>query len=463
MRREYEKIQDEIEKSKLRIKHNLEQAPKEKIIDFLMKEIDNGNFRDKLDRYISDDYDYGDAKTYKETVKDIYYGNMRKGFIDWYAGGDLVDELNDYFDSEIEDLLKHNKNDLAFEMVYQTMYMLEKVEMDGSNGEHSMISSLCEETLKDILDNSTLEEKSKYFNRLEKFSKIEQNVGMTEDFFIDVLRYFNEDKFVPKKIEFFKKRIDEEAKNGFEYSLKIAIKELYIIYKENNLEKELIDLLDKWKKFEEIRIIYARYLYEKDEVDAALELLYEGENLIEDTFKRRKITKEIKEIYKKTGNDEALYNKIIEEQEKTNIVVYEDYIFVKDHKSEKWDTLKNRFIESLPKDEKYIKILYEENRIEDLLEQPTYLVKNVNYVWNFLKEKYPDLYLERYEESILQYMERANTRRMYNDNARELGNLAEISGGEIRAREIVNKLIEKYPRKTAMAEELNKALKRYFK
>lgn len=72
MRREYEKIQDEIEKSKLRIKHNLEQAPKEKIIDFLMKEIDNGNFRDKLDRYISDDYDYGDAKTYKETVKDIY-------------------------------------------------------------------------------------------------------------------------------------------------------------------------------------------------------------------------------------------------------------------------------------------------------------------------------------------------------------------------------------------------------
>ncbi|QZO76387.1 hypothetical protein HIF96_08910 [Helcococcus kunzii] len=60
-------------------------------------------------------------------------------------------------------------------------------------------------------------------------------------------------------------------------------------------------------------------------------------------------------------------------------------------------------------------------------------------------------------------MERANTRRMYNDNARELGNLAEISGGEIRAREIVNKLIEKYPRKTAMAEELNKALKRYFK
>lgn len=115
-----------------------------------------------------------------------------------------------------------------------------KVEMDGSNGEHSMISFLCEETLKDILDNSTLEEKTIYFNRLEKLSKIEQNVGMTEDFFIDVLRYFNEDKFVPKKIEFFKKRIDEEAKNGFEYSLKIAIKELYIIYKENNLEKELI-------------------------------------------------------------------------------------------------------------------------------------------------------------------------------------------------------------------------------
>lgn len=70
---------------------------------------------------------------------------------------------------------------------------------------------------------------------------------------------------------------------------------------------------------------------------------------------------------------------------------------------------------------------------------------------------YPQPFIERYLEYALRDMEHAYDRRSYQRVAKNLSHAGEFEGGWDRAQEVASAIREKYPRKTALAEELRYA------
>lgn len=322
---------------------------------------------------------------------------------------------------------------------------------------------LCEEYLQKIIDNSSLKEQIQYFTRMEKLSRKDVNVGIVDGFFIRIAKHFKGEKLNSKKIRHFQERIKEEEDEEFRYDLVVNVFELYKIYKETKAEDEMFALLETWKNERDIRILYAKTLFERNETNAALDMLYEGESSTENTHAISLFTKEIKDIYKKTGDEEALYKKIVDDQKKYNHVLYDDFIFVKEFKPDEWEQHKNSFIDSLIKDKNYAKVFFEENRIDDLLKLDAETVKAAGEVWDFLKNNYAEVYLKRYEDYILSSFKTSSARYLYRSSARNFKKLIDIPGGKARAEEIAKRLKNQYPNRTAMADEIDKAMKRYFK
>lgn len=73
---------------------------------------------------------------------------------------------------------------------------------------------------------------------------------------------------------------------------------------------------------------------------------------------------------------------------------------------------------------------------------------------DILSEKYPEPYVDRYIKGAMSLMNRANDRRAYRGVAAELAHAAGLVGGQDRAQEAAWEIRTKYPRRSALLDEL---------
>jgi len=130
------------------------------------------------------------------------------------------------------------------------------------------------------------------------------------------------------------------------------------------------------------------------------------------------------------------------------------------YESSEWTGIYRGIIQTLEENQKterplYAEILIEEGEKEKLLEFVKKNVSRVKLYYRYLIPEYSDVVFKMFCQYIEYCAERADSRNGYRDVCAIIRDLKK-AGGRTQANEIKEKLLKKYPRKTAFKDELSK-------
>lgn len=445
----------------------IENLERNKLNKFLSEALNsNESLRKKFLLNFDKNFTFPSSSYYKEAIDAIVKENSNYGFIDYMQGMNLVDEISYFLNDSMDDLFLKEEFDLAFEIIYHLIYTVANIEMDGSNGEHAELLAMASFYLEKIVHSSS--ESIKYFDRIKYLVENKDSLGILDDFFDEILYFFDSKEKSSYKINYYKEIYEKFLKNFDEndihikYRMEKSIINLASLYLENNMKDELLDLYNQWSTIKEIRILMAKYYLSKKETDLAIKILIEGEKNTENKFYKIEFSNLIKDIYRISGDNSSLYNKIIEDLYEYKYASLDEYSFIKENSNELiWYKIKDKLLDALDNDSQYTQLLFDEKEFDRLLEIDFNILKYNKPVWKYMKKNYPKIYIEKYENYIYYNFELASNRKQYKKYTRYLKELCCIDGGKEKAKEIIYNLINKYPRRSAMIEELNKVKEKF--
>lgn len=446
---------------KIDIKYVLDNISKEELINIIIELTQkNKTLKNSIIFKYSDCDDEDELKKCKNLINSIvkkYAG--RQHFIEYNQTYLFTEEIREILNKAVD----YNNKLLAIEMV--VLVLEEAIEAfqyaDDSDGEIGQLvaDAICyiEDIGYDTKDNNT---KNKIFKKLLKLGE-NKMFDEWDDYRIDILNictifaYTKENKNMLKsKIEDL---IDTSSDNYYDKYKNEKLLELqyYLIVddgSEEDVEKFIEDNIE-YTVFREISI--GRYLDKKD-YDKVIELTIEGEE--KDRQYRGLVArwKRIRySVYKELG--------LSDKQEKLAKELFIDGDF-EYYKELKELSKSDDFYEELKKEIKvdtpyqshiFIKLIEEENDLEEMIELIRQDISSVEYYAPKLMDNYKDEVIDIYEEYIKYRAQSSSNRSNYKEVCRKIKEYKKLAGKEKQS-EIIGYLNSLYKRKPAFIDELSK-------
>ena len=156
----------------------LKQIPREELENFLLKSImQNLSVKSSFEINFSQYFSLKTKKELKKALRNALNMVADRGYISEELGGEFMTTVYECY-HKIEDCVKINNIEEAIMIVEATLEVIGEFVIDGSYGEHEDIQNLLKESMENILENCSKEEKKNLLTWLNNYIK-------TEDEFID--------------------------------------------------------------------------------------------------------------------------------------------------------------------------------------------------------------------------------------------------------------------------------------
>lgn len=416
------------------------------------------NLLNKFLLSITKDFNFNYYKNLIESIINKYTGY--DGYINYYKANDFFYEIDGIFHNDIQKLIKNNQYKNAFDLSF---YIFERVcneDIDDSDGGLSIFAHKVREIIEEILYSTPKHDY--YFEYL--YSEIKK---YKNDFFEDCIEEFLfslfGDDFLKEKIALCEEKIEYYCNCEEDYSKYILEHwlELRISLFENvKSETEQIDIFcSKYWKYYPVRRFYIDKCKEnenyKDAIKALKESLLFDSNLFGLVCSHKE---ELKNLYKLTGDFES-YKNILEE------IVFSDggnnlsafCELKKLYTTDEWITVRDLFFEKVPT--RGIDILYNHEKMYNKLLACVLNCRGLGLFYKYKEQLFPlfpKQLLNKYITELNNYAAIANSRNQYKDLAQMLLQLKDLPDGKDEMTNILSEWRDKYKRRTAMMDELNK-------
>ena len=381
----------------------------------------------------------------------------RSGFIDYYHAGDYTGELWQYLNDKIEPLLENRLIMDAFWLVGLVYTEAMDQEMDDSDGGLSFVADQCLTYWRELISSPEADQEkmlSWFAVQLSHFSD-----GVGEDWlWTVVLQDFTDARLLPTILDL----LDERIKTAREHSLPGLIKYRLALMERMGMSPEEIEAYRKgfWA-LPEVRKQKLDRLEAEERWTEALSLLKECEELDRDKpyllagYSLRRIG-----ILRRIG------------PEKSFLEALESYVFgfpqrdmtyVAELKQampeESWPNLLDRLFTNRNTQSLRRELQLSEGMLEQMmaeLEAGTFRYELERYE-KALRKVYPQRVRDLLLKLLDREMQSASTRNAYAGVIRALKRLYGYPEGREKATELARSWREKYPRRSAMLDELLKA------
>lgn len=325
-----------------------------------------------------------------------------------------------------------------------------------------MLFDACTDYWNQVINSADAKQKSEMQNWLLKNCNGRLN-DFAEDILIDVLlNNFNEPEFLKKNLMFLQKRI--ETAPSYAVS-NMVVHSIELMQELNYPEKEIEEFHNKYRYIPDVRKMEISQAISENNYDKAVELLRESIIIDKDKIGLvKEYEQKIIEIYENNGTPELycqeLQNYITSYSQSDTVYVNK---FKKCISEEEWNNTLD-FLLGLPT-VKNIRwdIMTSENMCRELLEE----LKNERMLSLFtfcryddvLRKQMPEATLAFYSMLLCKAMDNSYTRDHYKNVVSHFSRMKNYDGGQRQIEILVQLWKDKYPRRTAMIEEINKVLK----
>ncbi|MBQ9990948.1 MAG: SWIM zinc finger family protein [Lachnospiraceae bacterium] len=407
-----------------------------------------------------------DMKHYIRQVNDIADRHMgRDRFINYYAAGDFISELEDIYDTDVRRMIDKGQYMGAFELINYIFVLVGDVDMDDSDGGTGMLADHAYQLWLDLLAKVTEDQKEKMFQWFT--SHLDGSVINYLEEYIEqiIMEEFGENEYVQKKLVFTEEMIERSGDKGSDWSRdyhvgKWAIRHLELMEAQKSSQKEIETYCRKNWGNSSVRRYYIDRCIKKKNYDAALEAL--DESMIKDKEYRGLIadySQKKKEIYLLQGNKEAYLKQLWKLVLEDHAGSLEDYRELKkQYEPVEWIEKREVVFQSLPK---YVRIerFYQEEKLYDRL--LTHVVNSpglyaLQEYGSVLKKDYPRQILAKYEKEVRQMAAYTGTRKKYQELVGLLRTMKKIKDGTKVVERIVDDWKQQYRNRPAMMEELQR-------
>lgn len=396
-----------------------------------------------------------------------------EGFIDYYAGDGLVNDLSDFFLEYVDPMVENGDYHSVFLFSTDVLSLLSDTEMDGSSGEHDWIAEnhgvVYWREIAKFAD-------EKVQNELFEWLMKQLSCHLLEDFLEDYLQTvlfesFQSQEQLQRKLHFVDQMIQEISEGTSEGWWKDYQLKKWLPYK----MQVLVDLDESnerlrlfFEQHQQIVDVRSRYI---DELISRKEY-HEAIKCLEDSVKSKEIPDEtrwkyqwlLKDLYRKMDNRQA-YQKmlwtLVQQMSKFDFHLELYNELKSQYAPEEWLDQREQLIQSWEKSHGDLNQIYKleglyDRLMKNLLENGT--IYDLAAYEDILKKDYSSQLLERYQTLVEEMAVPVTNRRTYQQIASLLRRMKKFKGGTLKVHGLVLDLQEKYKRRRAMVEELGKVL-----
>ena len=390
-----------------------------------------------------------------EHLVSIYGG--RDYFIDWEAGPLYVIDFIDILRLYLSSVMESEDYALAHALLKDSIVILNGVDMDGSNGEHSDIGEVIEEYWMEIIPELQEKEKSTAFAWFQKSlenSIFDSMVPVLEEVY---LHAFNEPRYLDALLKETLEDLEEETSS---YRLSILLEQY-----EDLLMRAGKDLTEKeqWLETHRHSPAVLSYLADKAEKEenytALVPLLEELMNTDEmNVWCRTKTSTayRLAEAYMHLGFD-AKEKAILEDI----LLIYNSTDMKKIRRlkalssPEEWGEIREAYFRN---HQSMIPEILAEDKLWDRLIAilPRYPISVTDRYQEQLKEAYPSELIDIYSRYLVLLSEKHGESTVYSEMTKYLITLARIPGGAAKAIAFIDDWTVRFPGRKKMIETLQK-------
>lgn len=406
-----------------------------------------------------------DLKIYFKQIDSIvrrYSG--KDDFIDYYKTDDFIAELEEVIDNGVQPMIDHNYMS-AFEITNYIFSAVSKVNIDDSNGGIVIICNDIYDLWTGIIEAAAQGDKQKIFEWFTSHA-YGTYTDIFEEYIANIItNEFKEKEFEKDKLDLFKNMIDRSEQLDSDWDRnynaeKWAVRYIDMLADINSSDEQLEKVFQEYRKYNDIRKMYIDSCLQKKEYDKAISLLDEGisekENYmgLVSHYSRTK-----KDIYLLMGNKDAYIEQLwtlVLEHAVGNMELYKE---LKSQYSEsEWAEQREKIFKMPPKYTD-ISVYYNEEKLYDRLLECVmkssgfYMLKRYETV---LRKDHPEQILEKYKDELNKMSVISSDRKQYSYMVSVMREMKKISGGTKVVEQIVEEWTNKYRKRPAMMDELNK-------
>lgn len=396
-----------------------------------------------------------------------------EGFIDYYAGDGLVNDLSDFFLEYVDPMVENGDYHSVFLFSTDVLSLLSDTEMDGSSGEHDWIAEnhgvVYWREIAKFAD-------EKVQNELFEWLMKQLSCHLLEDFLEDYLQTvlfesFQSQEQLQRKLHFVDQMIQEISEGTSEgwwkdYQLKKWLPyKMQVLVDLDESNERLRFFFEQHQQIVDVRSRYIDELISRKEYHEAIKCL-------EDSVKSKEIPDEtrwkyqwlLKDLYRKMDNRQA-YQKmlwtLVQQMSKFDFHLELYNELKSQYTPEEWLDQREQLIQSWEKSHGDLNRIYKleglyDRLMKNLLENGT--IYDLAAYEDILKKDYSPQLLERYQTLVEEMAVPVTNRRTYQQIASLLRRMKKFKGGTLKVHGLVLDLQEKYKRRRAMVEELGKVL-----
>ena len=385
----------------------------------------------------------------------------RHGFIDYEDASEYCHALEEYMNDRLPDLLLAGKTMDAFQLSWLTFQTGVEQDMDDSDGGLSVLASFCMDVWSQILEQADLEEQREILHWFTAhYASLDLGRMFLDEYLYDAPW---KDEIGSELLSFLDRQIQECKKNeNSQYRLEDLIvhrvKWMERLGKSEEKQEQYFTLYYYLPGIREIKISQAK---QSDDWATALALLEESRKIDKDKPGLvAKYSAQMIEIYEKTDNRESLLKEL---RDYLYTLRQDDLIYVLKLKAmltpEEWTAERDRLLNSETMRSQIYSLLEQEQMYEELMqtiEKNTDIYALERYE-RLLKKSYGQRCLNAYVTHLQDAMGRAYNRKAYWSVIQTLKKVRKYPDGKETAKGLADCWRAKYPRRTSMLDELNKA------
>lgn len=374
----------------------------------------NREIRDHIyNLYRKSSFTRTDIYNFKRSLEELAYDHGdRYGFVDWRNGRDHVDGFSRCLEDYVEPMMTRREYLNAFEALKQAFEVINNVEMDGSNGEYSMVEYSIEDYFKTIIESADENEKDvihDWFSDL----YVNQDEYILSDLIENIYENsFNDEKYLYALLDDVKERLDNDEEG-------------YLLEHDLKLYRNILDRLGKddseyenWLRKHEDNVTVIRIRLDQaeqnDNVDEMIRILTrmcEDDRFFRNDDYHRKLLK----LYVR-NNDSDKQKSILK------AIVFEDrysglddiYALKELCNEDEWIKYRNRIINKYEK--LRLEIYFREEMYKELAESlKNYPIGETDKYAKYLENDYRELLLKRYIKYLLDLADRHPSRQLYDE------------------------------------------------
>jgi len=402
---------------------------------------------------------------YRLLITSLFQSHMdRSGFIDYRAARAFGNDVADFMQGDVQQMITDQRLGLAFDVVAVIAERVTNLDIDDSDGETMFIVQECVDAWEQIVQQADLTLRRQMFQWFQQH--VEGSLEPFDEAIIDfIFQNFTEPEFLQAKLTLSDQQLkkNQATPDGWNYDYTGGVWTMHRLEVMSQLKvapQEINDFCQANLQFDDVRQFAVDQSVAQKDYPEAVQLLLGGKQRGEAQRLRGvtlKFSRQLKDVYRASGQSAAYDRELWELLTVTDAADLTLYQELKEQTAAaKWPAERTRLFAAMPAAAD-LKPLYAEDHLYPELLAAVVAEDDLQGVMTYedqLKPKYDDALLAKYVQVAQARAQSTGTRKQYRQLVSLLNHMLTYPSGYAAANKLVQDWRATYPRRTAMLDEL---------